>query len=452
MEGTMDENMLDEDDGIDMTKGDLEDQLDAALDADDGDTEGLAMALDSAEAPLEDDEDEVNDEGDEEADDGGFAGPVVRRTTRELSCVLTEPEKVGLGAVLAAKEGERENVLAAKRASNAEYNERLKEFAKCITETSRSIREGTIMREVECEERRDVAAREIRVIRLDTGELAEPVRVLGFDAVKDEGKSTGKGKGKRQQGSLFGGAEGAPPPVVYVDAITIDGESVRLTAEQADAARSILDRGATKTTPIVLHLGEPEERTVNIAKVLGAAPAPVVDLAARRAQAAKPEPKPLRLFGTDSAGREFDLTLEQAREFRAAIAAGEPYTVTVAGADGADEEDVELITLEGDVDEMNALEDAATADPAPAADLAQAPPVASDASKLELKLLEDIAACQTEADLGAWAVRSVGARATLKPGPKSRVGKTARARFHALGGKGAFRLPGKLSAQAEAAQ
>lgn len=82
MEGTMDENMLDEDDGIDMTKGDLEDQLDAALDADDGDTEGLAMALDSAEAPLEDDEDEVNDEGDEEADDGGFGGKKVDRGLR----------------------------------------------------------------------------------------------------------------------------------------------------------------------------------------------------------------------------------------------------------------------------------------------------------------------------------------------------------------------------------
>jgi len=419
--------------------------------ADDGDTEDLAMAMDHADEP------EIDDQDDDDADDdGGLAGPAIRRTTRECSCVLTEQEKVGLGAVLAAKEGERENVLAAKRAANADYNERLKELAKVITETSRSIREGTTMRDVECEERRDVAAREIRVIRLDTGELAEPVRVLGFDAVKDEGKSTGKKT--REQGSLFGGAEAAPPPVVYVAAVTLDGELVRLTAEQADAARSILDRGATKTTPIVMHLGEPEERTVNIAKVLGAAPAPVVDLAERRAQradqAGEPEPKKLRLFGTDSAGREFDLTLDQAREFRAAIAAGEPYHVTVSGADDVDEEEVELITLEGDVDEMNALEamdgvtmvNAAAAFSAGDADLAQPPPVAPDASKLELKLLEDIAACATQADLGAWAVRSIGARATLKPGPKSRVGKTARARFHALGGQGRFSLPSKLAA------
>lgn len=422
--------------------------------ADDSDTEGLAMAMDHADGSEPEIDDQDDDAADDDAadDDGGLAGPAIRRTTRECSCVLTEQEKVGLGAVLAAKEGERENVLAAKRAANADYNERLKDLAKVITETSRSIREGTIMRTVECEERRDVAAREIRVIRLDTGELAEPVRVLGFDAVKDEGKSTGKGR--RQQGSLFGGAEGAPPPVVYVDAITLDGELVRLPAEQADAVRSILGRGETKTTPVVLHIGTPEERTVSIAKVLGASPVAPTE----PAPAAPVEAKKLRLFGTDSAGREFDLDLESAREFRAAIAAGEPYLVTVAGADGADEEEVELVTLEGDVDEMDALEAAASGlaaqgmtsaeivEDAPAADIAKPPPVAPDASKLELKLLEDIAACATQADLGAWAVRSIGARATLSPGPKSRVGKTARARFHALGGKGAFKLPSKLVA------
>jgi len=350
-----------------------------------------------------------------------------KETTRALDVPLTDHEIAGKARSLTAKMAERDAVDAQKRAAVKDYNEQLKDLDEEIDKLAISVRTGKAKRDVPCLEVTDLQAREVRVYRLDTGEVCEPPRVVGFDPVKTPAKAPPKRR--REQGTVFGDALPPAPPVVHVDAIVLDtGEVVRLTGEQADAVRDRLTAGRP-SVDVTIPDGV-GTRTVAVCKIVGpSAPAPEAS-------------KPPKVWGVDAAGREWDLDAQDVNEWKAAQKAGDKYIVEVANAEGEDVEDVEIVEVRGDVDQAD--EPANDAEVTP--DAATPPEVSPDASRLEIKLLEDIAAAGDVDALTAWATRSIGARASLKPGPRSRVGKTARARFHALGGKGRFALPSKLTA------
>lgn len=350
-----------------------------------------------------------------------------KETTRALDVPLTDHEIAGKARLLTAKMTERDAVDAKKRAAVKDYNGQLEDLDERIQTLRGEIETAKAKRDVPCLEVTDLQAREVRVYRLDTGEVCEPPRVVGFDPVKSAAKAPPKRR--REQGTVFGDALPPAPPAVFVDAIVLDtGEVVRLTGEQADAVRDRLNAGRP-SVDVTIPDGV-GTRTVAVCKIVGpSAPAPEA-------------PKPPKVWGVDAAGREWDLDAQDVSEWKAAQKAGDKYLVEVANAEGEDVEEVEIVEVRGDVD--HADEPANDAEVTP--DATTPPEVSPDASRLELKLLEDIAAAADLDALTAWATRSIGARASLKPGPRSRVGKTARARFHALGGKGRFALPSKLTA------
>lgn len=101
----------------------------------------------------------------------------MKTVTKECRVKLTSAEIEDRRAQLVEQHGEWEQLEAKKREAVSSWNAKLKEIRKRMAETGAAAREGAELREVECDEVMDYAAKEVRTVRKDTSEVVERRRM-----------------------------------------------------------------------------------------------------------------------------------------------------------------------------------------------------------------------------------------------------------------------------------
>jgi hypothetical protein len=94
-----------------------------------------------------------------------------KTTTRPIVCKLTEPERLQMGDLLAAKELEYTQVEKDKKAAMDDFKEQLDAIAASIKALSETITAGEEERQLECYIVPDVTANTITYVRTDTDEV-----------------------------------------------------------------------------------------------------------------------------------------------------------------------------------------------------------------------------------------------------------------------------------------
>jgi hypothetical protein len=155
--------------------------------------------------------------------------PVVR----ELPVPLSDAEKLVLGDQLAKKKAEIDNILARKKQACSACNAEKKEAQKELDKVALALNTGTEMREIPCEERRDLESGEIVTYRMDRN-------LPNGEEIPGSRKPFGQTEtGDEKQPGLFDTSKRArratpPVPKVVCNAIDEDGEIHVIGAELAD--------------------------------------------------------------------------------------------------------------------------------------------------------------------------------------------------------------------------
>lgn len=95
---------------------------------------------------------------------------VLERVTKNLRCVLTDPEVLERGEKIAGLMAEEDKLEGEREAMSKRLKGEVADLAEQRSYLGREVRERATHRDVDCEVQLDVRAKRVETIRLDTGE------------------------------------------------------------------------------------------------------------------------------------------------------------------------------------------------------------------------------------------------------------------------------------------